>query len=368
MMDQGLHGWSAALISHIGNWFGKLLRTRVVFEHPEAPEDTRVLNLFRNRAELKKTLGDARDEAHRLKDRVKLQEAATARVREQLERLEGRLAGPVSGMYCLVHYQLRDLWAAGHGQIAALAKELATQREDRERRQFLADLNRQLFERQQSARAACAAAEHASADVRARLSALSTALARSQSWWQYFTRRDLQRRRLGMQAEVAVVEEQLQQARAALTKIEEQGGAKYPGLSLDARRMLNLTIIACAQVQALRLSPPGLLARVADAVGSSEPKADGAGEPSALLADMQQIAAARAALIDGAAAVRADVRRLADQLAATVKFRTAADPLPTEESVQLALRATLPKSQPMSWDVLGQDLWNLSDLFYGAAD
>ena len=356
------------MISHFTNWFGKLLRTRVVFEHPEAPEDTRVLNLFRNRAELKKSLGDARDEAHRLKDRVKLQEAATARVREQLERLEGRLAAPVSGMHCLVHYQLRDLWAAGHAQIAALAKELATQREDRERRQFLADLNRQLFERQQSARAACAEAEHASADVRARLSAISTALTRSQSWWQYFRRRDLQRRRLATQAEVAAAEERLQLARAALVKIEEQGGAKYPGLSLDARRMLNLTIIACAQVQALRLSPPGLLARATDAVGSSEPKPDGTTDSAALLARMQEITAARAAMIESEAAVRAEVRRLADQLAATVKFRTSADTLPSDESVQLALRAALPKSQPMSWDVLAQDLWNLSDLFYGAAD
>ena len=34
------------------------------------------------------------------KDRVKLQEAATARVREQLEALETRLAAPLSGLQC----------------------------------------------------------------------------------------------------------------------------------------------------------------------------------------------------------------------------------------------------------------------------
>jgi hypothetical protein len=246
------------LLSQFSNWFGKVLQTRVVLEHPEAPEDTRVLNLFRNRAELKKVLGDTQDELHRLKDRVKLGEAATARVREQLEHLESRLAAPMTGLHALLHYQLRDLWATGHAQIAALIRELAQQREDRERRQFLADLNRQLFERQQSARAECAQAEHVAADVRTKLVAIQDALARSQGWWQYFKKRELSRRLVAMQAEMRVADDLLHQARDQLMKIEEQGGAKYPGLSLQARRVLNLTAIAAAQVLALRLSPPTL--------------------------------------------------------------------------------------------------------------
>ncbi len=61
------------------------------------PRTSASLHLFKNRAEMKKTLGDAQDELHRLKDRIKLQEAATARVREQLEQLEARLAAPLSG-------------------------------------------------------------------------------------------------------------------------------------------------------------------------------------------------------------------------------------------------------------------------------
>lgn len=356
------------MFSHYANWFGKVLRTRVVLEHPEAPEDTRVLNLFRNRAELKKALGDAQDEAHRLKDRVKLQEGATSRVREQLEQLEKRLASPVSGMQCLVHYQLRELWNTGHAQVAALVRELAQQREDRERRQFLADLNRQLFERQQGARAACAQAEHVAADVRARLSAMQTALARKQRWWQYFTRKDLQRRQLAMRAEMASAEDQLQQARATLMQIEEQGGAKYPGLSLDARRMLNLMAIACAQVLALRLTPQTLLPRVIDAMSRSEPKADAPAEATAYLALMQEIARARAAMIQNSAAIRSDVRRLADQLAAQAKYRTSADTLPVEDSVHIALRSALTAGQKMGWDLLEQDLWSLADLFYGVED
>jgi hypothetical protein len=352
------------LLSEFTNWIRKLLQSRVVLTHPEAPEDTRVLNLFRNRAELKKALGDAQDEAHRLKDRAKLQEAATVRVREQLELLESRLASPLTGLHALLHYQLRDLWSAAHAQIAALVRELAQQREDRERRQFLADLNRQLFERQQTARAACAQAEHLAADVRAKLATVQTALAAAQSWWQYFTRRELQRRRLVMQAEVATADEMLEQARAQLLRVEEQGGAKYPGLSLQARRILNLTAIACAHVLALRLTPAPLLGRAAEAMARSEPKIDGAQDAGACIALMQEIMRAKAAMAQNAAAINTDVRRLVDGLAAGAKYRTATDTTPTLESVQGTLRTTLARGEPMTWDVLGQDLWSVSDLFY----
>ena len=49
---------------------------------PERPpdEDHRVLELFRNRAELKKAYGGLQDETFRLKDLIKQQEGATQRV------------------------------------------------------------------------------------------------------------------------------------------------------------------------------------------------------------------------------------------------------------------------------------------------
>ncbi len=356
------------MLSQFTTWLKKGLQTRLVLEHPEAPEDTRVLNLFRNRAALKKALGDSQDELHRLKDRAKLQEAATARVREQMEQLESRLAAPMTGLHALLHYQLRDLWAAGHAQIAALVGELARQREDRERRQFLADLNRQLFERQQSARAGCAQAEHVAADVRAKLVAIHAALARAQSWWQYFTRRDLTRRGIAMQAEMRAAEETLQQAQAQLQRVEEQGGARYPGLSLQARRVLNLNAIATAQVLALRLAPPALLARVTDAMTRSEPRIEGVQDASGSFALMQEIARAKAAMAQNSATINTEVRRLVDTLAAGVKYRTASDTTPTVESVHFTLRSALARSEVMTWNVLEQDLWSLSDLFYAEGD
>jgi hypothetical protein len=334
-------------------WLKKLPRVRLVLEHPEAPEDARLLHLFRNRAEIKKALGSSQDELHRLKDRIKLQEGATARVREQLEQLEARLAVPMSGLHALLHYQLRDLWATGHTQIATLVRELAQQREDRERRQFLADLNRQLFDRQQAARAVCTQAEHVAAEARARLVATQNELSKAKSWWQYFRRRELTRRTGAMRAEVRVAEESLQQARDQLVSIEEQGGARYPGLSLNARRMLNLSAIAVAQLLAQRVAP-ALLARVADAMGRSEPKIEGLSDVAGALALMQEIGRTKSLITQNGTTLSSDVRRLVDGLAAGAKYRLPTDTTPTDDSVQQVLNA----------DLLGQDLWSLSDLFY----
>ena len=349
------------MISQSLSWLGKFLQSRVVLTHPEAPEDTRVVNLFRNRAELKKELGDAQEEIHRLRDRIKLQEAATARVREQQEGLEARLAAPLSGLNTILHYQLRDLWAVAHAQIAALVRELAQQREDRERRQFLADLNRQTFERQQSARARLAEAERNHADIRGKLAAISRALDAARNWWKYLTRRDLQRRYQAMLAEVAAADELLQQSRSELQQIEEQGGAKYPGLSLDARRMLNLTAIAGAQILAQRLAPV-LLARVQEAMSRGEP-ADPRGDAASCVASMQEVARTRAAILQGKATLHADARRLIDRLAAAAAYRAPDETVPAESSLTGTLRA---EGRPGNAEVnvLGEDLWSVADLFY----
>ena len=69
-------------------------------ERAPADEDHRVLELFRNRAELKKAYGSLQDETFRLKDLIKQQEGATQRVQEMLSTLEGRLGNPETAYRC----------------------------------------------------------------------------------------------------------------------------------------------------------------------------------------------------------------------------------------------------------------------------
>src|SRR3954467_10426509 len=88
-------------------------------------EDGRVVELFRSRAELRKQHEELGQEVQRLRDRLKQQEGATARVQEMLESLEQRLESADSGLSTLVFYHLRALWGDGRAIIASLVQDLA---------------------------------------------------------------------------------------------------------------------------------------------------------------------------------------------------------------------------------------------------
>jgi hypothetical protein len=59
------------------------------------------MQLFQNRAGLKKAYADLKDEFHLLRDRLKQQEGATIRVQEQLDALGDLLGDPKTGFSAL---------------------------------------------------------------------------------------------------------------------------------------------------------------------------------------------------------------------------------------------------------------------------
>lgn len=338
----------------------KLLRSRVVLAPPEQHEDGRVLHLFRNRAELKKAYATSQDEIHRLRDRIKLQEGATARMRELLEALEGRLSAPAAGLQALIHYQLRALWNEAQQRVGILIRELVAQREDLERRQFAADQNRRSFEALQNAQRALAEAEGNCADVRSKLAALQSQFAANQAWWRFFTRKRLERRRHALQAELILADGDLTTARETMAGFEREGVPEFPGLSLEARRAINIAAIAYATLLRSRLSQSGLIDRAADAMSRGEPKDLGVTNGAALLASMGEIAKARA-IVHSSGSAASEVKAMSDPLRAAAKYRAAEDTVPVVESMDANLRAAgTAKTEPVN--VLRDDLWGISGL------
>ena len=104
-----------------------------------SPDEERLMQLFQNRAGLKKAYADLKDEFHLLRDRLKQQEGATIRVQEQLDALGDLLADPRTGFGALVFFQLRGLWKTCHQQLSAFATELTRQQEQRETAKHKAD-------------------------------------------------------------------------------------------------------------------------------------------------------------------------------------------------------------------------------------
>ena len=327
-------------------------------------EDHRVLALFRNRAELKKAYGDLQEETFRLKDLLKQQEGATQRVQEMLNTLEGRLGVSETAYPTLVFYQLRRLWQAGRELIAAFIGDLARQQEERERRAHLAQHNRQQFARRQGAEAELHAAQTLLEEARAQLATLETERDTLTRFWHYFRRRSLERRIGAAQAAVGGADAAVAEKQAQVDEIVREAGPEFQGMSLQARRSINLAAIACAEVLCLRLmelkTPLVELAR--QAIGRREPGND-YGTPKECVLLMGEIARAHR-LIAERAGLAEDIRERGERLKAVARYRGPKDTAPQVECLApteadvLAVPAHGGAAARVP-NVLAEDTWDL---------
>lgn len=100
---------------------------------PEPPEqdNEKLVDLFRNRAELKKEFAALREEKYRLQDRVKEHRASIERVEQKLHHLESLLLDPEWVHNVVTFYQLRRLATHCASRLARFAEQLKRQREKR---------------------------------------------------------------------------------------------------------------------------------------------------------------------------------------------------------------------------------------------
>lgn len=98
----------------------------------EEPQDNeKLVDLFRNRAELKKEFAALRNEKYQLQDRIKQQQGATARVQQKMDHLESLLLDREWVHNVVTFYQLRRLAMHCNVKLARFAEELKQQREQR---------------------------------------------------------------------------------------------------------------------------------------------------------------------------------------------------------------------------------------------
>jgi hypothetical protein len=318
-------------------------------------EEERLMQLFQNRAGLKKAYADLKDEFHLLRDRLKQQEGATIRVQEQLDALGDLLADPRTGFGALVFFQLRGLWKICHQQLSQFATDLTRQQEAREaakhksecettRNQRLADVDQRLQE-------AGAEADR----QRAQLAAAHGEIQRLTAFWHYFKRRRRQKSLEILRQGVVMADAAVGDLHAERSAINNEALPDFPGISLNARRNINLAIIGYAESLCEHVDAFGLAARAKEAVArrvhemSFGSRADCEGY-------MQRVQKAQAAVANQKQ-ITAGVRAKLERLRATSEYRNTADTVPTADSLVAAAA-----SGSTSWNVLAEDYWDLYNL------
>lgn len=322
------------MLASIMKFFGQLgfLQLSLPGARRLVHDDGRVLNLFRNRAELKKAYSAIQDELLQLKDRIKQQEGATARVQEMLQGLELRLACPATGYPAMVFYQLRDLWSAGRKLLDEFVTELAAQREDHERRQFLAEHNRRQFARRQDLEATLQTARAAAEVARDHGAALRQQLAQHGCWWHYFKRRDLRHQLQAASTQTLLADQELATANLARDAALAEPEPAFPGLSLASRRAINMAAIGYSQLLCDRLARSRLLEPARDASARREPPAEAYGDRGRCERMMIEIDKARA-LLQQRGTVQQEIREMAEQLKPRARYRSESDTVPISESL-----------------------------------
>lgn len=297
----------------------------------DAAEDERLLKLFWNRAELKKELQGLDDERHGLRNRLKQQEGANSRLQEQIEQLEILLGKPERGYDALVHFGLRNLWRECRIQLEQFAGDLRRQRQERERKRQLAEFQQDRDERLKLADERLVEATSVAESEQARLAEGERRLLQMRGFWNYFRRRDLAYELDAQRGRVAQAGQHLADLHEAQRTIQKEPLPEFPGVSVEGRRMINLAVIAYAQVMCERLGPSGLAAeaRLANHRRVQEARH---GSREDCLARLDEIAKA-IALVGSREGIAPEIRTKTERLKAKVSWRTDQDVVPAPTSV-----------------------------------
>lgn len=229
----------------------------------QADDDDRLVDLFWNRAQLKKEFAQLRAERAALQERVRHQEGQILRAQQRVEELEGLLADPTQAANAGVFFQLRALWGYARRRLMRLSRDLATHERERTQR-----AGQHAFEQGRDVELA---------ELDARFALASERVRDAQQVWMQLAKR---RRSLLAWVGIGPGRDELEMAREALTqaRIERddlehlrqsklhEAAPDGGELALDSRRRVNLAVIAMAQELLLHFDGDGLAAQAREAV------------------------------------------------------------------------------------------------------
>ena len=226
-------------------------------EKPEE-ESEKLLNLYWNRAELKKEFASLRSEQFRLKDCIKSQEGATARIQQKLDHLEQLLLDPEWVYNVVTYYQLQALNLRCKSKIEKFSEQLKQQREQKQNKRQLADWNERRAEES-------AEIETQIGDKRMQVQTLEDQLqferhrlVSMSGLVRIFRRRSVMKT-LDRLAE-AIDRTQLQEEQLLLRydEVQTRQPPETEGLDIPTKRLINCMILAFAQQLFLHFEPDGV--------------------------------------------------------------------------------------------------------------
>ncbi len=166
---------------------------------------------------------------------------------QRLEGLDKALIDPAKAQNILVYYGLERLWNLCQHQLALLATDIGTRLEKQEREAVLTQHRTGLEAAMRSMDERLGQVGSIREEALQRIKQLEEQLQKATGFWNHFKRKKLNAELEQSRRDAQPLEERYAEYAKQRDKLRETQPPQFSGLSLPARRMLNLYIIAAAQ-------------------------------------------------------------------------------------------------------------------------
>jgi hypothetical protein len=218
-----------------------------------APTQEQLIELFQKRNLMKRAYDKAAADLAQTKLELEHLRNSSDQAQKRLNVLDDALADPEKAQSVVVWYQLEPLRAKVAAEISGQLATLRAQHEAEEQQAHL-----QAFIAKQRDKLALAEVRLGSATdawqvIATQRDMTQRELSESQRFWHYFKRKTLNARLAELEATLEPLDKKRKEVIDEVAALKSAEAPKFPGLSVKAKRAINLHLIATAQYQFLEL-------------------------------------------------------------------------------------------------------------------
>ena len=244
--------------------------TAIFGNSEEKTEDSdKLMELYWNRAELKKEFAGMRKEQYRLQDRIKEQEGKTARIQQQLDHLENLLVDPEWAHNVVVFYQLRGLGKKTERKLARFAEQLKQQREQKKHDSLLEDWNEERKEEGREIEGEILLNKDFIQQLEDQLQSEQRRLTSMNAFMRLFRGRSVMKGIDGLAEQLEIAVQKDNGLHDSLEALMNREPPDTQGLDISAKRSINLMILSFAQQLYVQFDKDGIAGLVKESTEKS---------------------------------------------------------------------------------------------------
>ena len=320
------------------------------------------MDLYWNRAELKKEFAGMRKEQFKLQDRIKQHEGASARLQQKLDHLEDLLTDPQWVHNVVVFYQLRSLGLRCEIKVANFAEQLKQQREQKQHNNILIKWNEARTQEARELQQQILLKRDAVQQFEDQLQAERQRLMNMSGFLRFFRRRSVTAMLDDLAEKTDQIRQEESELNSELEEIRERRPPDNTGLDIPTKRSINLMIISFAQQLYCQFADDELARQVRE----SREKSVGAVnygtrfECGQLLDRVHQVEK----LLEQGSDFADVLRRRAQSISQKAEFRNSSDAVPLTDSVGKLYRIDDDGGvRESDMNFLAENYWAISSAF-----